>query len=66
MASAATRRAAASVRFSLEARSLNVVVRPHPVTFAERRSVLQILKQHGDIETFKMMTVCDWHPELQV
>ncbi|CAH0053213.1 unnamed protein product [Clonostachys solani] len=34
-------------------RSLRVLVAPTPVTFAERRSILQVLEQHGPIEVFK-------------
>ncbi|CAH0024328.1 unnamed protein product [Clonostachys rhizophaga] len=34
-------------------RSFRVLVSPTPVTFAERRSILQVLEQHGPIEVFK-------------
>lgn len=39
-------------------RTLRVVVDPTPQTFAERRSVLQALKQSGQIEVFKANPVC--------
>ncbi|PHH90524.1 hypothetical protein CDD83_3390 [Cordyceps sp. RAO-2017] len=35
-------------------RTLRVLVSPTPLTFAERRSVLQVLELHGPIEFFKM------------
>ncbi|KOS20091.1 hypothetical protein ESCO_006151 [Escovopsis weberi] len=38
----------------MNARSLRVLVTPTPITFAERRSVLQVLEQFGPIEMFKM------------
>ncbi|KHN99394.1 uncharacterized protein MAM_03092 [Metarhizium album ARSEF 1941] len=41
-------------RRSLPERSIRVLVSPTPVTFAERRSVLQVLEQYGPVEVFKM------------
>ncbi|KAG5960176.1 hypothetical protein E4U58_004731 [Claviceps cyperi] len=35
-------------------RSIRVLVSPTPITFAERRSVLQVLEQYGPIEVFRM------------
>lgn len=34
-------------------RTLRILVQPTPITFAERRSVLQVLQQKGDIEVFR-------------
>ncbi|KAM4063933.1 hypothetical protein HRG_007023 [Hirsutella rhossiliensis] len=39
---------------SMRERSIRVLVTPTPLTFAERRSVLQVLEQHGPVEVFKM------------
>lgn len=39
---------------SMRERSIRVLVTPTPVTFAERRTVLQVLEQHGPVEVFKM------------
>ncbi|KAG8417997.1 hypothetical protein J3458_005443 [Metarhizium acridum] len=41
-------------RRSIPERSIRVLVSPTPVTFAERRSVLQVLEQYGPVEVFKM------------
>ncbi|KFG83784.1 hypothetical protein MANI_009407 [Metarhizium anisopliae] len=41
-------------RRSIPERSIRVLVSPAPVTFAERRSVLQVLEQYGSVEVFKM------------
>ncbi|PTB69766.1 hypothetical protein BBK36DRAFT_1188409 [Trichoderma citrinoviride] len=38
----------------LSERSIRVLVTPTPITFAERRSVLQVLEQYGPVEFFKM------------
>ncbi|KJZ79591.1 hypothetical protein HIM_01060 [Hirsutella minnesotensis 3608] len=46
--------AAGIVRRSMADRSLRVLVSPTPMTFAERRSVLQALEQHGPVEVFRM------------
>ncbi|KAL7814682.1 hypothetical protein V8C44DRAFT_37604 [Trichoderma aethiopicum] len=35
-------------------RSIRVLVTPTPITFAERRSVLQVLEQYGPVEFFRM------------
>ncbi|KAG6034526.1 hypothetical protein E4U41_006517 [Claviceps citrina] len=35
-------------------RSIRVLVSPTPVTFAERRSVLQVLEQYGPVDVFTM------------
>ncbi|KAG5985927.1 hypothetical protein E4U43_005792 [Claviceps pusilla] len=35
-------------------RSIRVLVSPAPITFAERRSVLQVLEQYGPVEVFQM------------
>ncbi|KAL7799060.1 hypothetical protein V8C37DRAFT_146249 [Trichoderma ceciliae] len=39
---------------ALRERSIRVLVSPTPITFAERRSILQVLEQYGPIEFFKM------------
>ncbi|KAK5987223.1 hypothetical protein PT974_11347 [Cladobotryum mycophilum] len=39
---------------ALSARSIRVLVTPTPITFAERRSILQVLEQYGAVEMFKM------------
>ncbi|GAB0134977.1 hypothetical protein EsDP_00003329 [Epichloe bromicola] len=41
-------------RRSIAERSIRVLVSPTPITFAERRSVLQVLEQYGPVEVFKM------------
>ncbi|KFA65978.1 hypothetical protein S40285_10507 [Stachybotrys chlorohalonatus IBT 40285] len=41
-------------RTTMRQRSLRVLVSPPPITFAERRSVLQVLEQHGPIEFFQL------------
>ncbi|KAL6878763.1 hypothetical protein J3F83DRAFT_723831 [Trichoderma novae-zelandiae] len=38
----------------LSERSIRVLVTPTPITFAERRSVLQVLEQYGPVEFFRM------------
>lgn len=38
-------------------RSIRVLVTPTPITFAERRSVLQVLEQYGPVEFFRMTPV---------
>ncbi|VUC19913.1 unnamed protein product [Clonostachys rosea] len=40
-------------------RSLRILVTPTPVTFAERRSILQVLEKHGPMEVFKRIP--DYH-----
>lgn len=42
---------------TLRERSIRVLVSPTPITFAERRSVLQVLEQYGPVEFFKMLPV---------
>lgn len=37
----------------LAPRSIRIMISPSPSTFAERRSILQVLKQYGKIDTFK-------------
>ncbi|KAG6003387.1 hypothetical protein E4U21_002062 [Claviceps maximensis] len=39
---------------SVAQRSIRVLVSPTPVTFAQRRSVLQVLEQYGPVEVFQM------------
>ncbi|EHK26301.1 uncharacterized protein TRIVIDRAFT_17868 [Trichoderma virens Gv29-8] len=39
---------------ALRERSIRVLVSPTPISFAERRSVLQVLEQYGSVECFKM------------
>ncbi|KAK2591033.1 hypothetical protein QQS21_011289 [Conoideocrella luteorostrata] len=39
---------------SISERSIRVLVSPTPITFGERRSVLQVLEQYGPVEVFKM------------
>ncbi|KAL7942170.1 hypothetical protein V8C42DRAFT_159928 [Trichoderma barbatum] len=39
---------------ALRERSIRVLVSPTPISFAERRSVLQVLEQYGPVEFFKM------------
>ncbi|KAG5944472.1 hypothetical protein E4U53_006878 [Claviceps sorghi] len=46
--------AASLARRSIAQRSIRVLVSPVPITFAERRSVLQVLEQYGSIEAFQM------------
>ncbi|KAF7563444.1 hypothetical protein G7046_g660 [Stylonectria norvegica] len=41
------------VTFPLAKRTISVRVTPPPVSFAERRSILQVLEQHGKVEVFK-------------
>ncbi|KAI9172491.1 hypothetical protein HJFPF1_01993 [Paramyrothecium foliicola] len=43
-----------ALRQTRPSRSLRILVSPKPVTFAERRSVLQALQQFGPIEVFRM------------
>ncbi|ETS01162.1 hypothetical protein M419DRAFT_81218 [Trichoderma reesei RUT C-30] len=38
----------------LSERSIRVLVTPTPITFAERRSVLQVLEQYGPVDFFRM------------
>ncbi|KAF4965199.1 hypothetical protein FZEAL_10791 [Fusarium zealandicum] len=47
------RSVAVRARGELAERSISISVRPPPVTFAERRSILQALEQHGPVEFFK-------------
>lgn len=42
---------------TLRERSIRVLVSPTPITFAERRSILQVLEQYGPVEFFKMLPV---------
>ena len=53
MASAAYRAA----RISMAERSVLIMVQPAPLNFAERRSILQVLQQEGQVEFFKMQNV---------
>ncbi|KAG5919389.1 hypothetical protein E4U42_006533 [Claviceps africana] len=46
--------AANLARRRITPRSIRVLVSPVPVTFAERRSVLQVLEQYGPVEVFQM------------
>ncbi|KAL7936948.1 hypothetical protein V8C35DRAFT_277449 [Trichoderma chlorosporum] len=39
---------------ALRERSIRVLVSPTPISFAERRSVLQVLEQYGPVEVFQM------------
>ncbi|KAG5983633.1 hypothetical protein E4U55_007621 [Claviceps digitariae] len=48
------RSAASFARRPLAERSIRVLVSPAPITFAERRSVLQALEQYGPVEVFQM------------
>lgn len=48
---------------SLPARTLSIVCRPAPITFPERRAVLQVLKQHGDIEVFRKVDASPTCPD---
>ncbi|POR39175.1 Uncharacterized protein TPAR_00641 [Tolypocladium paradoxum] len=48
---------AGAARRSVSQRSIRVLVSPTPITFAERRSVLQVLEQHGPVEVFRMTPV---------
>ncbi|KAG6026798.1 hypothetical protein E4U40_001864 [Claviceps sp. LM458 group G5] len=45
---------ASTARRVIAERSIRVLVSPTPITFAERRSVLQVLEQYGPIEVFRM------------
>lgn len=42
---------------ALRERSIRVLVSPTPISFADRRSVLQVLEQYGPVEFFKMTPV---------
>lgn len=53
MVSSAMQRA----RQSLMGRSVTVHAFPPPISFAERRSILQVLQQHGPVEVFKLIPV---------
>ncbi|UNI20545.1 hypothetical protein JDV02_006623 [Purpureocillium takamizusanense] len=46
--------AARAARSSMRDRSIRVLVSPAPSTFAERRSVLQVLEQYGRVDLFRM------------
>jgi hypothetical protein len=46
-----------ALRQTLPRRSLRILVSPTPITFAERRSVLQALQQFGPVEFFQMTPV---------
>lgn len=48
---------ASTARRAIAERSIRVLVSPTPITFAERRSVLQVLEQYGPIEVFRMTPV---------
>ncbi|KAF7543239.1 hypothetical protein G7Z17_g10896 [Cylindrodendrum hubeiense] len=52
-AAAAAAKVAASTRQQIAPRSISILVSPPPVNFAERRSILQVLEQHGRVEFFK-------------
>ncbi|ODA80205.1 hypothetical protein RJ55_03163 [Drechmeria coniospora] len=43
-----------AARRTLPERSIRILVSPTPISFAERRSVLQVLEQHGRVEVFRM------------
>ncbi|PNY22584.1 Uncharacterized protein TCAP_07092 [Tolypocladium capitatum] len=45
---------AGAARRSMSQRSIRILVSPTPITFAERRAVLQVLEQHGPVDVFKM------------
>lgn len=49
--------AAAASQAPRSMRSIRVLVTPTPLNFAERRSVLQVLEQHGPVEVFRMTQV---------
>jgi len=49
--------AARAARSSMRERSIRVLVSPTPMTFAERRSVLQVLEQFGRVDVFRMAPV---------
>ncbi|KAH6985986.1 hypothetical protein BKA56DRAFT_670203 [Ilyonectria sp. MPI-CAGE-AT-0026] len=53
VAASAAAKAAASSRQQIAPRSISILVSPPPVNFAERRSILQVLEQHGQVEFFK-------------
>ena len=57
MAAAARSFAKKAIEESYRGRGIRVLVYPTPITFAERRSVLQVLEQYGPIETFRMTPV---------
>ncbi|KPM36298.1 hypothetical protein AK830_g10272 [Neonectria ditissima] len=52
-AAATAAKASALARQQIAPRSISISVSPPPVNFAERRAVLQVLKQHGGVEFFK-------------
>lgn len=42
-------------------RSIRVMVSPAPATFAERRSILQVLERYGPVDMFRMSPVSLLH-----
>ncbi|KAI9899949.1 hypothetical protein N3K66_004211 [Trichothecium roseum] len=54
MATTAKSVAKLAIEKSYQGRGLRVLVYPAPITFAERRSVLQVLERYGPIETFRL------------
>ena len=44
-------------------RSIRILVSPTPVTFTERRSVLQVLEQYGQVEVFQMTPVSEFNAQ---
>jgi hypothetical protein len=57
MASAINQLGRGSINKVYRGRTLRVLVTPTPITFAERRAILQVLEQHGPVEVFKMTMV---------
>ncbi|KAK7427859.1 hypothetical protein QQZ08_005632 [Neonectria magnoliae] len=53
MAASAAAKATTFAKQQIAPRSISISVSPPPVNFAERRAVLQALKQHGGVEFFK-------------
>ncbi|PFH58783.1 hypothetical protein XA68_13214 [Ophiocordyceps unilateralis] len=43
-----------AARQGLSSRTIRVLVTPTPVTFFERRAVLQVLEKHGAVQVFRM------------
>ncbi|KAK8146105.1 hypothetical protein G3M48_003606 [Beauveria asiatica] len=42
-----------SIHSRLASRSIRIMISPTPSTFAERRSILQVLKKYGHVDTFR-------------
>ena len=62
MAAAVSRWTNAAANRTWANRTLRVLVSPEPLSFADRRSVLQVLQRQGTIEAFRIDPVCadDW------